>query len=170
MWWKHKPRLLTDLSLKAAIGRGELMQVRDGQWYKISAHVPEKYRYLAPNAFELLEAISVSWARALWWHHEQSYNTFLVVSSLTRPTEYQAFLAKQGFPTAGDSSHEKGLAFDISYAWFIQNRPKLAEALSGVLATGKSRGLLNYISEPSMEIFHVAVSPSFESYEQFFGD
>lgn len=161
VWWMATESYPTVQALHVGTGNGKLVVVHDTENFRISAHVPKQFHLLTPACKSLLEEVGKKWFAQM---HERGLPTqemFLVVSSLTRPTEYQKELARQGFPTADDSSHERGVAFDIGATWFREHYPAALETLLEILDGYRSSGLLNYIDEHSNGVIHVAMSPGY---------
>lgn len=159
-WWGGVKPFYNDDELFDAVRRGVLVPVQDTFLYRISPNAPLRYNYLAPNALYLLRAISERWAWALLRRKIKAEH-YLLVTSLVRTTEYQVELTARDYPTAEDSSHERGLAFDISFEWFEAHLPMGRMVLGQILMDANEEGYLNFIVEDCMQIFHVAVSPTF---------
>jgi hypothetical protein len=118
-----------------------------------------EHRALTPTTLALLEHVSREWAEEASFRGSNVAGKFLLVSSLTRPSNYQQELVEKGFPAVPDSSHERGYAFDISYRWFYEYHLAGEEALRAVLMRLQKEGAANVIDEHEIRVFHVSPSP-----------
>lgn len=131
-----------------------------GEGYKISAKVPKEFKVLESNTFTLLNEVSKRWAQELENEGINTTNLFLVISSLARTTTYQQQLIEQGYPAVGDSTHTKLGAFDIATKWFKENKPEVLEVLYRILESLQKEGRINFIAEPEIGAYHVALNPT----------
>lgn len=161
VWWSHRDSYQTDRDVAEGIARETLIPIEGTRWFRISERCKSHYRALDPIAAKLLEAISRSWAHKMQTRRLSTERTFLVVTSMVRPTEYQRMLELQGLPAISPSSHERGLAFDIGTAWFAGHYPEALKALRDVLENERRHEFLNAIDEPELGIVHIAASPLF---------
>lgn len=167
-WWEEEPKFADAAEVAQAIKTGQLIQVPDiGVGYKIEVKgVPPERRCLTSATSALLQEVSRRWISGVR-HAQLDAAQFLVVTSLTRPTDYQHELQQAGvYPAAEDSSHERGLAFDMAVKWFRSNSPRAAEILQRVLDDLKHEELINWIDETTVGCFHICPSPKYiEQYE-----
>ncbi|GEM_PF-1445155 len=162
-WWKEARKFTTQAEVGDAMTSGALMRVPDsGEGYKIEIKgVPEERRCLTEAAATLLQEVARAWIIQAQKENVENAQ-FLVVTSLTRSTEYQRKLQEAGiYPAAEDSSHERGLAFDVAIKWFRKNAPRAAEILQGVLEELKRQGMINFIDETTVGCFHICPSPKY---------
>ena len=166
-WWKEATKFADATEVASAIESGKLVRVQDqGEGYKIEVKgVPEERRCLTAETSALLQEVSRRWLAKVQEAAVEKAQ-FLVVTSLTRSTDYQRKLQEAGiYPAAEDSSHERGLAFDVAVKWFRNNAPRAAEMLQGVLEELKRQGMINFIDETTVGCLHVCPSPKYV--EQF---
>jgi len=163
IWYKSVVSFETEGNVHRAIEAGELVEVEDGEWFKISERVREEFRALRPETADLLEDIASAWAEKMTEAGENMERTFLVISSLVRTVEYQRELQAKGYPAADgeQSTHTKGGAFDIAIVWFEKNRPAAAKKLREVLQYLSRPNVrrLSFIDEPTVGALHVAAYP-----------
>ena len=152
-WWGDQPAMESAEDIRAAIERGDAAWVpAEGVGYKISAKVPEEFRALDADALATLQGIAAEWKEGM-----KDDKLFLVVSSLARTLEYQQQLIARGYPAAENSTHTKLGAFDIATRWLEENRPDALAVLEKVIAARADRDELNFIREPEVGAWHVAV-------------
>ena len=160
-WWESTQPYATTADLTQSLERGELVPIVDSESFRVSENIPKQFHTLTPNGAFLLREISSTWRARMVEKKLRTEETFLVISSLTRPSDYQNELREKGFPTADESSHERGVAFDIGAAWFREHYPEALETLFEVLGAFQTKGYINYIDEPTVGVVHVAMSPTY---------
>ncbi len=164
-WWDDYLTMNTLHDVEEAEKIGYLVRLPGGaDYYKMSKYVIEELRVLHPIALAALDNISLHWHACM---HEQGIpcdDLFLVVSSLTRTIERQDTLTADGYPTAdGISTHCKGGAFDIGVKWYKEfDRMDALRVLDDILGSLHRSGQINWIPEPTIGAYHVAVNPNFK--------
>ncbi len=93
---------------------GTLVKLSDNSDYYFFYNVPKKYRYLSPDAAELLEIIGDRFNKILSGYNVDQKIKFAVSSAL-RPMEYQNNLVSKNLNAADESSHSYSVSFDIFF-------------------------------------------------------
>ncbi len=110
--------------------------------------------YLTPKSTEILANIGKRFATA-------TDDKFFTVTSMTRTAETQAKLRRvNSNAAAGDSSHNYGASFDISYVRFnkvVGANASLEKKLESVLKELQEEGKIYYIKEYKQRCFHITV-------------
>jgi len=103
----------------------------------------------------------------LWWKNYpimRSQND-MIVSSMARTTTLQGKLVLNGNPAVGDenSTHCRLGAFDFGIEGFIKyGRTDALGILDEILQDMHDRDLINWIKEPEINVYHVAINPNFK--------
>jgi hypothetical protein len=147
-------RLDTKTQLDSAIAKGYLVPVERSRGFEI-AEMTHSYPYLTPRAKKILEQIGLS-----FYVHSGDQSSF-TVTSLTRTEETQKQLRRRnGNATSDESTHCRGVSFDISYIryngvkdWNYERTKKL----EGVLAALQEKGDIYVLKERNQSCFHVTV-------------
>lgn len=110
--------------------------------------------FLTPKSTEMLTEIAKQF-------YELTDNKYFTVTSMTRTAETQAKLRRvNNNAAAGDSSHNYGASFDISYVRFNQvvgRNISLETKLEAILKELQEQGKIYYIKEYKQRCFHVTV-------------
>lgn len=159
-WWGRYAPFYTPRDITDAVRWGVLVPAHSSGVWRISANCRSEFHALTPPALALLEHITTLWEQGLY-HRKHQGGRFLVVTSLTRPVEFQQQLLEEQATPVLQSSHTRGYAFDISYSWFHTNDRQCEKALKAVLKYIKGARLANVIKEKHNKIFHVSPSPDF---------
>lgn len=104
----------TDDALKAAVLGGKLVdigKVNDGYYFY---GVPEKYRYLTPQAVKVLDRIADAFKDETDIAMD-SVNVKFAVSSAIRPDQYQNLLKSRNPNAISESTHASGASFDLYF-------------------------------------------------------
>lgn len=159
-WWKDAPRMQTSADIQKAIESGSAVPVPNaGEGYALSPGVRDEFKALGKATFALLQDIAKQWQiRAR--QRDVNAEVYLRITSLARTVEYQMNLIEQGYPGAVDSTHVKLGAFDILSSWLEQNRPDLLTDLDAILEPLMRDGQINWIKEPEVGAYHIALNPS----------
>jgi len=124
----------------------------EGNGYTIEKLTHSK-AFLNPKAKSVLEKIASQFL--------DENNVTIAVTSLTRSEESQSSLRKVNSNAAkGDSSHNYGAAFDLSYTKFNNKytySKKHRENLEAILKQLQEDGKIYYIKEYRQHCFHVTV-------------
>lgn len=135
------------------IARGKFQKVKKkSRGYRLQT-LQHSRPYLVKKARSLLEKMAAKFAT--------DTKSFFVVSSVTRTLEDQCRLRKvNSNASLGISSHNYGVAFDISYVRFdhvLRVNTKLEKELEKVLEYYKNKGNIFYIKEKQQSCYHVTV-------------
>ncbi len=135
------------------IAKAKLVKVKvKSRGYRLQA-LEYSRPYLAKKARNTLEKMANRFATET--------KSFFVVSSVTRTLEDQCRLRKVNTNASlGISSHNYGVAFDISYVRFdhkLKVNTKLERELEKVLEEYKNLGKIFYIKEKQQSCYHVTV-------------
>ena len=146
--------LITDyIHMDQLISEHKLVNVpEEGEGYTIQKLTHSKAVLMQP-AFDVLLEIS-----NLFY---QETNKKLSISSLTRTLETQSKLRRVNSNAAkGDSAHEYGAAFDISYSQYDDKKGRnytLENLLQGMLDEMVTEGKIYYIKEKRQPCFHITI-------------
>lgn len=124
----------------------------EGNGYKIDKLTHSK-AFLNPKAKSILEKISKKFL--------EENNATITVTSLTRSEESQSSLRRVNSNAAkGDSAHNYGAAFDLSYTKFNDKytySKTNRDNLEAILKKMQDNGEIYYIKEYRQHCFHVTV-------------
>jgi len=161
VWYKDIPTIETLDDLARAIETGHAVPIpTEGDGYKVSATIPEEFRYTSQKTKSILDEITHAWKNKVQTEYgSKSENYFLVVSSLARTKQYQQNLIDRGYPALPESTHTKLGAFDIGITWLRENEPRLLDILNEVIQEKRNTDHVNIIEEPSIGAYHFCVKP-----------
>jgi hypothetical protein len=161
LWWKEAPRMQTAADIAQAVEENRAIRVQEvGEGYRLSPGIRDEFRALERNTYALMQVVARQWLERIRRRDINNSELYLRITSLARTAEYQKSLIEQGYPAALDSTHVKLGAFDILSKWFAENRPDLLQDLDAVLSVYAKDGMINWIKEPEIGAYHVALNPS----------
>jgi|SRR3989344_5436408 len=160
-WWAKYSDVQTPADIEVAIASGRATRVPDaGAGYRLSPGVKAEFKALDTRALNVLNAVAAEWLSRVRRKDISTDDLYLRITSLARTVEYQRELADRGYPAVECSTHSKLGAFDILSSWFEKNRPDLLAELDAVLEEYKTGDRINWIREPDVGVYHIALNPA----------
>ncbi|MBN1500985.1 MAG: hypothetical protein JW982_12565 [Spirochaetes bacterium] len=156
---KYGVKLLEkDDDISAAAGRNELVRLNDSAKFYYFYGVPEKYRYLTPDAEKMLESIGNRVNEKLAGENI-SFILKLAVSSAVRPSAYQKKLSLKNANAIEESTHSYGVSIDIFYDDYFVSFPEKKGDDLGVKIYSRLRSRTGFILGDSLRRqFHSLVA------------
>lgn len=147
-------RLDNKAQLDSNIAHNRLVPIKNSKGYLVG-DMTHSYPFLTPRAKRILDQIGVS-----FYVHSGDSSSF-TVTSLTRTEETQKKLRRRNNnATREESTHCRGVSFDISYIRYNGVREwhyERTKILEGVLAALQQSGDIYVLKERNQSCFHVTV-------------
>ena len=166
LWWKNYPIMRSQNDIDHQVSVGKAVRVHGNDFWRISANVNPSCHVLENTTHLRLQSITESWHQCVRREKLPEHDTlYLIVSSMARTTTLQGKLVLNGNPAVGDenSTHCRLGAFDFGIEGFIKyGRTDALGILDEILQDMHDRDLINWIKEPEINVYHVAINPNFK--------
>ncbi len=141
-----------ETQLEKLVAQNKLEIVEAGVGYTLE-DMTHSFTYLTPKAKRALQKIALS------FYTYSGDSSTITITSLTRTEETQQKLTRYNRnATREESTHTRGVSFDISYIRYNGQKDwnnELTEVLEGILAAMQADGDIYVIKERKQSCFHI---------------